>query len=671
VTDWLSQQVRRTTSRTVLALLAALAVLGIALPVLGLAGTPGVGYDVSFPQCVGAGIQALPASPSVAVVGVNDGRPFTTNPCLTAELKWAGPAAQVYLNADDPGPTVRVVRGKVVQLPTRWPTTHQTTPQRCVLTHKNGTTLTGPCAYDYGWNAAKDAYARVGAALRALARATPAPAPGTLPVTPLRWWLDVESANAWLGSTTLNTDSINGFLGYLQSVHAASVGIYSNRSDAHAIFTPASRFAPGTERWLATGSGTLAGGLSYCGYPGFVGDTVSLVQYWPASLDADAPCVGYLTGALDPGAGAAAGLTLRLSHPAPPGGVQLTVSSSSSTGRFTGPGQTVPAATLALSIPAGATRSAGFDYADTRVGTPTLTALGSLGRIANIAAVTPGPIASLVIAPSQLTLPVGATHTLTASGYDRYGNVVRRAVAATWSVAPGIGATLTRGPGTSVTLRGMAAGPITVTATVGALSGHRTYTVVVPPGGTPGTITGGSRLMAGSPSGAQRVRIWTPAGPGGSAWTLHPASANGLVATSPSGPWVRSLVETITPGQIFSPVFYLRETLAGTTSLTATQGTLVIARPESVGVAAPVRLAITPSSVRLPVRGSVVLRASATDGFGNVTAAVVRWSASPGGVVKLSAGHTAAIVVRGLKAGTATVTVTLGRLTARATVAIS
>jgi hypothetical protein len=659
---------RRGAARRLAALVAVLAVCAIAIPVLALAGTPGVGYDVSFPQCSGSGVATLPASPSLAVVGVNDGRPFTSNPCLVAELKWAGAGAQVYLNADDPGPSVRVRRGRLVQLKTHWPTTAQLAPKRCVRTGPHGTTATAPCAYDYGWSAAKDAYGRVAAAMRVLVAGNPPP--GTLPVTPLRWWLDVESANVWLRGTALNTAAINGFLGYLQSVHAASVGIYSNRFDAHAIFTPASRFAPGTERWLATGSGTLAGGLSYCGYPGFVGDTLSMVQYWPSSLDADAPCVGYITGALDPAAGVPATMAVTLSHPAPAGGAQLTLSSSSAGGRFTGPGQTVPAATLALDIPAGANKSAAFAYTDTRVGTPTLTALGTLGRIANFASVTPGPLYGIVITPNQLTVPVGAAVTLTATGYDRYGNRIPRAVAPTWSASPGVAATLTRGPARTVTLRAMAAAPVSVTAALGAVSGSRTYTITVPAGGTPGTISGSARLVAGMASGPQRVRIWTPAGPGGSVWTLVPASPTGLIATGPNGPWVRTLTETVGPGAIFSPAFYLRETAAGTTAITATQGGLVITRPETVAAGAAVRLAIAPGSVRLGVGASLVLRARAGDAYGNIAPAVVRWSVSPAADVRLSSRHTAAVVIRGVRPGSAAVVITLGRLSARASVTV-
>ena len=83
------------------------------------------------------------------------------------------------------------------------------------------------------------------------------------------------------------------------------------------------------------------------------------------------------------------------------------------------------------------------------------------------------------------------------------------------------------------------------------------------------------------------------------------------------------------------------------------------------------RLAITPSAVRVGVGASVVLRALAGDAFGNLAPAVVRWSASPAADVRLSGRRaTAAIVARGLRAGSATVRITLGRLSARAKVTV-
>jgi hypothetical protein len=44
-----------------------------------------VGADVSYPQCG----TPMPTGQAFAVVGVNGGRPTTTNPCLADQLAWA------------------------------------------------------------------------------------------------------------------------------------------------------------------------------------------------------------------------------------------------------------------------------------------------------------------------------------------------------------------------------------------------------------------------------------------------------------------------------------------------------------------------------------------------------------------------------------------------------
>jgi hypothetical protein len=102
----------------------------------------------------------------------------------------------------------------------------------------------------------------------------------------------------------------------------------------------------------------------------------------------------------------------------------------------------------------------------------------------------------------------------------------------------------------------------------------------------------------------------------------------------------------------------------------AIQGALAIMRAEAVVPGAPARLAITGSPLNISVRGSVVLLARTTDRFGNAAPAVVRWTVSPGGAVRVSSRHAAVLVVHGLKAGTVSVTATLGRLTARARVVV-
>jgi hypothetical protein len=117
----------------------------------GASGASNVGYDISYPQCGGA----FPSGGAFGIVGVNDGRPFSANPCLgvgssASELQWAGMNAGLYANTADPGPA----------LSTHWPN-GQTAPKQCNTTSNPGSD-TPECHYDYGWNAAADGYQDAG-----------------------------------------------------------------------------------------------------------------------------------------------------------------------------------------------------------------------------------------------------------------------------------------------------------------------------------------------------------------------------------------------------------------------------------------------------------------------------------------------------------------------------
>lgn len=655
--------------------------IGAGTTALATAASSGGGWDVSWPQCVSAGgSEALPGSPALGIVGINDGRPFTTNPCLASELEWAGVAGSVYVNSDDPGPRTATIKGKVVQEKTEWPAVGKSAGPtgaltKCVLTGANGTTATPSCAYVYGWNAAKASYAKLTAALV-----------GTgLPSTPasMSWWLDVESANAWLGSVTLNTASINGTIAYLDAQKVKSVGIYANRNDSHTLFTPSSTFRAGTLSWLATGSQTLVGGLSFCNYSGFTRDGMALVQWWPSSpsLDADAPCVGYVSGPLDPVAGTAvSGLTVHLLHKAPAGGVTLTLSSSSAAGRFAvtsaaGPGSP---RTLKITFPANATTTA-FSYWDTRSGHPSITALGSLGRIANSATVVPAPLSRLSISPTSLTLAVGASHTIVASASDRWGNAVRTPTALQWTVTPSVAATITQGPAARATLRGVAAEPVTVTATLKSLVpggnpvvAHRTVEILPPPGAGVGAITGLRRVVAGAASGPLHVRTWAPvSGSASEALVVRASSRNGRLALQPTGPWGRTVDVKISPGGILSTPFYSRETIAGTTVLSAVSRASVIRGTETVARAAPVRLRISPATLRLAVGASSRVRAIIQDRFGNTSLVVARWSTPAGRYVRIAGTHTSGPTIHAVRVGSVQVSATFGAVAGRLVITVT
>ena len=139
-----------------------------------------VGYDISYPQCglPFPGPPNLPP-PAFAILGVNNGQPFSPNPCLGAsgvpsQLTWAGPASGPSVNTANPGPAVS----------TRWPR-GQVVPRECDTPTRPGDD-TADCAYDYGWNATADAFS---GAARAYAGVGFSP-------TAVPWWLDVETANS-------------------------------------------------------------------------------------------------------------------------------------------------------------------------------------------------------------------------------------------------------------------------------------------------------------------------------------------------------------------------------------------------------------------------------------------------------------------------------------------
>src|SRR5262249_45053017 len=113
-------------------------------PVVTTMSIPYAARDISFPQC-GMPLPEGSVTP-FGVLGVNGGRPFTANPCLVEELRWAKRLVQApafYANTSNPGP---------------WRTTHwpngQTAPMTCSWSDPNSL----GCSFDYGWNAAHHSF---------------------------------------------------------------------------------------------------------------------------------------------------------------------------------------------------------------------------------------------------------------------------------------------------------------------------------------------------------------------------------------------------------------------------------------------------------------------------------------------------------------------------------
>ena len=211
------------------------------------------GNDISWPQCGGA----FPARAGFGIVGVGNGVPFSTNPCLAAEWQWAVAARGApayYMNLSNPGAAS-----------SHW---NQGGPKPC-----SGSSTDLGCAYDYGWNAAAAAFAY------ASSQTSPASAVAHV------WWIDVETTNTWSPNTAVNLAVVQGALVYLKQQTSKAVGVYSTSYQWGVITGGAHVGAP---VWAA-GASSAASAPSSCG-TGFTGRPVRLVQFPDGSYDGDYRC---------------------------------------------------------------------------------------------------------------------------------------------------------------------------------------------------------------------------------------------------------------------------------------------------------------------------------------------------------------------------------------------
>ena len=247
-----------------------------ALPTGAAATSAATGFDISYPQCA----SPFPAGAGFGIVGVNDGHPLTTNPCLASELGWAEASvnanASFYMNTDSPGPADT----------SNWPTSQQN-PKVCAGANSLA------CSYDYGWNAAQGSFAAAVAAEAATGTSTP-----TAAATQATWWLDVETENHWealegqYGATAtsrnIDQEMLLGVVAYLKGVGIDQLGIYSTSRQWAAITGSPAGFST-LPAWLP-GYGSLAAAQAACATPSFNGGRVAMIQYPSRGLDGDYVC---------------------------------------------------------------------------------------------------------------------------------------------------------------------------------------------------------------------------------------------------------------------------------------------------------------------------------------------------------------------------------------------
>lgn len=216
-----------------------------------------VGHDISWPQCG----RPVPTPGAFGIVGVTGGRPYTRNPCLAEQFAWAESTpggAGFYMNTSNPG---------IDSLSVDW--YGQLAPDPACRPGNDGA-----CAYNFGYNAAADAFA--------YARDATGHAGGRV------WWLDVETDNSWSDTDVVaNRASIQGSLDFLQRQPDVVVGIYSSPRMWRWIM--ADHVLPAVPSWMA-GATTQAGAVAHCDPSfSFTGGPVALSQ-WVEDFDHDYVC---------------------------------------------------------------------------------------------------------------------------------------------------------------------------------------------------------------------------------------------------------------------------------------------------------------------------------------------------------------------------------------------
>ncbi len=222
-----------------------------------------VGFDLSYNAL------SYPSGGfSFGIVGVSGGKAFVHNNRLASEYAWThfgNVPPSVYMNLN--APYGSAVAGNIAA------------PKSCPARAATSTEPTECEGYNYGYNAAKDAYAYAKSAA----------------VSSKLWWLDIEEANSWSPDTAVNDATIQGAIDYLNT-QGARAGIYSVarmwRDIAGSGFVPAQTIGGQTvsiPTWMPIGISNLVTAINICATgTSFVnGSPVWIVQYVANSTAVD------------------------------------------------------------------------------------------------------------------------------------------------------------------------------------------------------------------------------------------------------------------------------------------------------------------------------------------------------------------------------------------------
>jgi len=294
--------------------------------------------------------------------------------------------------------------------------------------------------------------------------------------------------------------------------------------------------------------------------------------------------------------------------------------------------------------------------------TPTWSTTGSIGTIAQdgvltaanltatgavIATVGPvtatasvevvaGPLASIALTPSDTSGAVGTIVTVTAVGFDAYGNRIEDLVY-DWTMSGHLQSVIAHGSWIALLL-GTTAGPATVTASIGGLNASVTIVAV------PGAVT----TVTVTPS-AESVVAGGTVSFAAEAWDMY----GNLVAGAPIS-WSASAGSVTQTGVLTAP------TAVGTVVVTASSGSMHGSASVLVTPAALDHMTVTPTSLSLRTGEAASLEVAAYDMYGNeIHGLSIVWTTTIGSV-DASDDEYSATFAAGERGGSGVITVTSG-----------
>ena len=280
-------------------------------------------------------------------------------------------------------------------------------------------------------------------------------------------------------------------------------------------------------------------------------------------------------------------------------------------------------------------------------GTTTITAASEGKTSTSTVTVSQGAVARVEVTPAPLSMQVGQTQQLVAAAKDANGNVITGKTVV-WASDNLAVATVSGG---SVLAR--ATGTATITATVDGISGRSAVTVtavaVQSVSVSPSTLS----LVVGQ-SGSLSATV---------------VDASGATVSNPSVAWTSrdASVATVNPS-----TGAVTAVAAGSTTIDATSGgkkgsATVTVSPVPVG-----SITISPSSTNTTAGQTVQLVATVRDANGNVvTSSTVTWSSSDVQVAAPNSTGSTTADVPTSKAGTATITASIGNVSGTATITVN